>query len=244
MPANSSMPEGTLSVFHVLHPSVVASTTGTPLESVASAQQSDAIGQDMSERLVRPLDVTVCVAQVPPPSVVDRIIPGFPKPKRDALEDRCADTDALATEARTAGRLSAARTAGAVTGKPPKGPPPTAQHAELEAQASPASGPVLDGRVWALQVEPSDVETTTPSPPVNPVPAARHCVLVVHDTAANGPVPLGRVCALHVVPPSVVPTTIPMSAPFPVMGVVPAAWQSELEVHDTAANGPVEVGRL
>jgi hypothetical protein len=111
MPVNSSMPEGTLSVLHVLHPSVVASTTGTPLESVASAQQSDATGQDMAERLVRPLDATVCVAQVPPPSVVDKIMPGLPRPKRAAVDERCDDTDALATEARTAGRLRAARTA-------------------------------------------------------------------------------------------------------------------------------------
>jgi hypothetical protein len=78
MPASSSMPDGTLSVFQVVHPSVVDSTTGTPLESVASAQQSEATGHDMAERLVRPLEVTVWVAQVLPPSAVATIMPGPP----------------------------------------------------------------------------------------------------------------------------------------------------------------------
>src|ERR1700694_4853638 len=103
---------------------------------------------------------------------------------------------------------------------------------------------MLWGRVSALQVEPSDVDTTTPSPPVKPEPPAQHRVPDVHDTVARGPVPLGMVSAFQVVPPSVVPTTIPMSAPFPAMGVVPAAWQSELEVHDTAAIGPTDLGRF
>ena len=69
------MPLGTLWGVHVCHPSEVASTTGTPLASLASAQQAVACGHDMADRLVRPLDDTVWLLHVLPPSVVARIKP-------------------------------------------------------------------------------------------------------------------------------------------------------------------------
>jgi hypothetical protein len=119
IPDRTSIPDGTLRVCDVLQPSVVASTTGTPLGSVARAQQSEATGQDIEERLTRPFDDTAWVAHVLPPSVVARIKPGPPYRKRPPPDARPSDTEALATDALTAGRLSAARTAPLVTVTPP-----------------------------------------------------------------------------------------------------------------------------
>src|ERR1700730_6426721 len=92
IPESSSIPEGTLSVCDVLQPSVVARTTGTPLGSVARAQQSEATGQAIEERLTRQFDDTAGSAQVLPPSVVARIKPGPPYPKRPPPEARPSDT--------------------------------------------------------------------------------------------------------------------------------------------------------
>ena len=66
---------------------------------------------------------------------------------------------------------------------------------------------MLEGRVWALQVDPSLVGDDHAVTAGEAAPAAQHSVPAVHDTAPSGPVPLGRVPVLQVDPPSVVATT-------------------------------------